>query len=139
MDKTETAINAFKNGYNCAQAVFYAFLDELGFDKDKALKLIEGFGGGIGGMQETCGAFNAAVAVISSHFGKSTADKENRAILYKTIRDAAEMFKKEFGALACRDILLEGIPKPIQCQAKVACAAKIVNNILAESKDKITV
>lgn len=134
MNKQEITKDAFKKGYNCSQAVFYAFLDEIDIEKDKVLKLIEAFGGGMGGLQEVCGAFSAATAIIGYHFGKSEVNKANRAILYQKVKEAADLFKKEFGALNCKDILLEGIPKPIQCQAKVACAAKIVDNILKEIK-----
>lgn len=138
MDKTEQAKDAFKSGYNCAQAVIYPFLEELNIEKDSILKIIEAFGGGIGGMQETCGAFSAATAIIGYYYGKPQADKPNRAVLYQKVREAADLFKQEFGAITCRDILLEGIPKPIQCQAKVAHAVKIVSQILSETKDKIT-
>lgn len=41
------AIAKFLEGYNCAQSVFYAYCDDLGFDKNDALKMASGFGGGI--------------------------------------------------------------------------------------------
>ena len=46
MTKGERAKALFLDGYNCAQAVFGAFCEELGFDFDTAMKLSSGFGGG---------------------------------------------------------------------------------------------
>ena len=44
----------FLNGYNCAQSVFLAYAQELGFDKEIALKLSSSFGGGMGRLREVC-------------------------------------------------------------------------------------
>ena len=38
---SETAVKKFLEGYNCAQAVLYAFCDYLDLDKNLALKLIQ--------------------------------------------------------------------------------------------------
>ncbi|MBO5888780.1 MAG: C-GCAxxG-C-C family protein, partial [Clostridia bacterium] len=56
MTKKELGISYFKQGYNCAQAVILAFADEIGLDKESAVKFISGFGGGFGRMREVCGA-----------------------------------------------------------------------------------
>ena len=54
--KAEKAINYFKAGYNCAQSVVAAFKDDMGFDENLALEISVGFGGGMGRLQEKCGA-----------------------------------------------------------------------------------
>ena len=33
------AVAKFAEGYNCAQSVLFSFCDDLGLDKDKALKI----------------------------------------------------------------------------------------------------
>jgi len=38
------------SGYNCAQSVVGAFEDDLNIDKDLALNMSVGFGGGMGRM-----------------------------------------------------------------------------------------
>ena len=43
-------------GYNCAQAVACAFLDQVEVDEKTLFAIMEGFGGGMGGKQATCGA-----------------------------------------------------------------------------------
>ena len=42
----------FKEGYNCSQAVFAAFSEEVGLPRQTALQLASGFGGGIGRMRD---------------------------------------------------------------------------------------
>ena len=49
MNKVKIAQDAYMKGYTCSQSVLYPFIEELGIEKETALKLIEGFGGGIGG------------------------------------------------------------------------------------------
>jgi hypothetical protein len=46
--KSEIAVEKFLGGYNCAQSVLYSFCDDLGFEKNIALKLACGFGAGMG-------------------------------------------------------------------------------------------
>lgn len=48
------AIAIFLKGYDCTQSVFYAYCDDLGFDKNDALKMASWFGGGIACKGEVC-------------------------------------------------------------------------------------
>ncbi len=47
----EKAKELFKQGYNCSQAVFGAFCEELGMDFETAMKISSSFGGGMGRMR----------------------------------------------------------------------------------------
>ena len=38
-ERSEKAVELFKSGYNCSQAVFAAYADLFGFDEDTALKV----------------------------------------------------------------------------------------------------
>jgi len=49
---TEIATSQFLRGYNCAQAVLYAFRSEAGLSEDLALKIATGLGAGMGRKQE---------------------------------------------------------------------------------------
>ena len=51
-------------GYNCAQSVVCALAPLLEIDTDAAFSLAEGFGAGMGGMTQTCGALSGAVMAI---------------------------------------------------------------------------
>ena len=52
----ERAVDLFREGYNCAQAVFAAFCDVTGMDFQTALRLSSSMGGGMGRLREVCGA-----------------------------------------------------------------------------------
>ena len=54
------AESLFKEGYNCAQAITYAFNDILGLDEKMLLSLSSSFGGGMGRLREVCGAVTGA-------------------------------------------------------------------------------
>ena len=51
-------------GFNCAQAVACTLAPAVGLDPQIAFTLTEGFGAGMGGMTETCGAISGAVAIM---------------------------------------------------------------------------
>lgn len=60
----EKAIVSFKAGLNCAQAVLTAYADDLSFDNNLALSVSCGFGGGMGRLQQTCGAVTGSFMVL---------------------------------------------------------------------------
>lgn len=132
MDKEALAIEKHRKGYNCAQAVLSVFADELGFDEVTAYKLMEGLGGGVGGMRDVCGAFSAAAAVIGFYKSSGTLDGATKKDSYAAVQQAAEKFKKEYDSVICREIL-EKYPAP--CGEKVALAVRIVEEII-EKGDK---
>ena len=47
----DKAVQLFQEGYNCSQAVFAAFADKYGIDRELALRLSASFGGGMGRMR----------------------------------------------------------------------------------------
>ena len=65
----EKAHELFKQGYNCAQSVFAAFCDVTGMDFETAIKLTSGFGAGMGGMRDTCGAVTGMFMVADMQEG----------------------------------------------------------------------
>ena len=77
-DKSQKAITNFRSGNNCAQAVLTAFSEELEFDNDFASAISCGFGGGMGQLQETCGAATGAFMVLGIYNSRNFADNDNR-------------------------------------------------------------
>ena len=65
-EKQILASELFYKGYNCAQAVALPFSKELGLEPDLITRAMEGFGGGMGGYDLTCGALSGVVFVASS-------------------------------------------------------------------------
>lgn len=105
-DHKEKARSLFIQGYNCSQAVFCAFADEYGIPQETALKLSASFGGGIGRMRETCGAFCGAAMVLGMETGQTDAAKpEQKQQNYHTVQKAAEMFREKNGSTKCAELL----------------------------------
>lgn len=106
MTKGERAKALFLDGYNCAQAVFGAFCEDLGFDFDVAMKLSSGFGGGMGRLREVCGAVSGMFMVLDMHFGYNLpSDKEGKKALYSHIQSLAKEFANDNGSIICRELL----------------------------------
>jgi C_GCAxxG_C_C family probable redox protein len=62
--KTEVAADRFLSGYNCAQAILYAFGPDLGLDGETALKVATGLGAGMGRRGEVCGAVTGGILAL---------------------------------------------------------------------------
>lgn len=133
-EKLKAAGAAYGNGCTCSQAVFCAFAEELGMEEETAYRIMEGFGGGFGAMQEVCGAFCAAAAVISFHTSSGSMDGASKGRTYRAVRRAAEIYKNEYGSIRCREILHGNTPKALQCGMKVKDAVLVVHKVLAEQE-----
>jgi C_GCAxxG_C_C family probable redox protein len=106
LEKKEKAIEMFRNDFNCSQAVFSSFAPDLNLDKDTALKIACGFGGGMGRMQNTCGAVTGAIMVLGLKFGKYREDDElARKKTYDAVIQFAEEFKRMNNTINCWELL----------------------------------
>ena len=104
--KVEKAIASFKSGYNCAQSVVVAFTEDLGFDENQALEMSVGFGGGMGRLQEKCGAVTGAfmvIGMISSGLCKDNLDRKNHS--YAMIQQFDQRFKSIHHTTQCSELL----------------------------------
>jgi C_GCAxxG_C_C family probable redox protein len=107
MNKAEAALETFKKGYNCAQAVLSVFCEELGLDERTAARIASGFGGGIAHMGETCGAVTGAIMVISLKKGLSIPDSpfKSNQLVYATVDPFLKEFLKRNKSVKCRELL----------------------------------
>ena len=107
-ERKEKAIELFEQKYNCAQAVLVAYGDLFELDKDTALKITSGFGGGIAGMGEVCGAISGAVMVLGLKHGFTDAsDLDKRKEQKEIIRNFIKEFNENHKGLECRKLLTE--------------------------------
>ena len=135
--KEKAARNFAEKGYNCCQAVICAYCEELGIVDDDVFKLTEGFGGGMGGLQNTCGAVTGMYMAIGMH--NSAGEKDNprktKMDTYESIRDVAKKFEEENSSIFCRDLkAVENGVQRVSCQKCVEDAAELVEKYIAEHK-----
>lgn len=106
MTRKEQAIEYFKQGYNCTQAVVLTFKDFYPDQIDTLMKACVPFGGGISRMRETCGAVSGIVLVMGAIFGYNTPETgEKKAKLYAEVQTLLKQFEEKFGSLTCRNLL----------------------------------
>ena len=80
----QKAMTLFKEGYNCAQAVFLAFEDLYQIDRKTAIRLSSSFGGGMGRLREVCGAVSGMFMVTGILYGyDDMEDAKAKAEQYK--------------------------------------------------------
>jgi C_GCAxxG_C_C family probable redox protein len=103
--KVEQAVERFKSGFNCSQAVLSSYSEQFGLDCEKAFKLATGFGGGMR-MSDVCGAVTGAFMVLGLKYGNTTAeDKEAKEKAYEMVVELTNRFKAQNGSVMCRDLL----------------------------------
>ncbi|MFC2123590.1 C-GCAxxG-C-C family protein [Bacteroidota bacterium] len=105
MNKSEQAKKTFLSGFNCAQSVQSSFSEELGLDRDLALKLSYGFGGGMGKLQETCGAVTGAFMALGLKHGMTEVDPEVKEANYAKVKEFTQRFEEIHGSIKCIDLV----------------------------------
>ena len=105
MSKAETAIKLFET-YNCAQSVLTAYAEDLRLDKNLALSLSVGFGGGMGRTQDVCGAVTGAIMVLGLSSGFKEEDRRDKInAVYAKVQHFLNEFAEAKGTIKCRDLL----------------------------------
>ena len=89
----------FREGLNCAQAVFCAFADEFGIELELAKRISCGLGGGVGRQREVCGAVTGASLVLGLRHGS------DKKVVYPFVQDFCAQFRAEVGSIVCRELL----------------------------------
>ena len=92
-------------GYNCAQIVLCSYAEELGIDEETLFRISEGFGAGMGGIMQTCGAVTAmfmALGLANSSGNLQACDTKPQTM--KKVRELAAEFEKKNGSIVCREL-----------------------------------
>ncbi len=106
MKRSEKALEYYSKGFNCAQSVIISFADILNIDEEIALRMASGFGGGMGRLQQTCGAVTGAFMVIGFLRGKSKAgDEEANEITNNLIQEFSHKFVESHGSINCKTLI----------------------------------
>ncbi|HWS01183.1 MAG TPA: C-GCAxxG-C-C family protein [Prolixibacteraceae bacterium] len=145
-NKKEKAITAFKSGFNCAQSVVVAFAGDLNYDRTAASNTAVGFGGGMGRLQETCGAVTGAFMVLGLYNSSKCSDNLTlKNATYSMIRQFDAKFKSIHSTTNCKALLQcdlssdEGHAYAVEnrlfekiCEKCIADAVGIIEELIAE-------
>lgn len=102
----KTAEENFLKGCNCAQAVLLTFCDELGIDRDMALRMAQPFGGGTCRLREMCGTCTGILLALGFTDGSSDySDKAAKDEIYRKGQMLLGKFKEQHGSFICRELL----------------------------------
>jgi len=106
MNEVENAVSCFSEGFMCSQAVLAAYAEQLGLDREAALKVSAAFGGGMGRMGETCGAVTGAFMVMGLKYGRTAVqDAQAHEKTTRLVREFVDRFKSVNGSIVCRELL----------------------------------
>lgn len=105
--RAQRAVDLFKQGFNCSQAVFASCADIYGITDEKlALRLSASFGGGMGRMRLVCGAASGMFMLAGLHNGSATPhDSEGKMANYAFVQQLAGEYKSRYGSLICAELL----------------------------------
>ena len=104
--ESERAVELFSRNCNCAQSVYAASATGDGLSEPQRLALAAPFGGGIARQGEICGALMGALLALGEVEGKAMATDPvaGRNAIYERARQLTETFRKEHGAILCREL-----------------------------------
>jgi C_GCAxxG_C_C family probable redox protein len=137
-------VSYFNEGFSCSQAILSSYGVVFGLTRTTCLKISTGFGAGMAGQAETCGAVTGAIMVIGLKHGRTRADDEAaRDNTYERAQLFIRRFKVRNGEVTCRKLLghdigtEEGMKAAEEeglfseyCPKLVRSAAEILENVL---------
>lgn len=116
--------NYFKEGYNCSEAIFLTFREILDPEMDPTMiKLVTGFGSGVGESGCMCGALTGSVFALNMVKGRTT-NLESREEAYEYAKEFSERFTEKFGTTCCRALN----PYPFETREHLVNCLKITGN-----------
>jgi len=105
-NKKKIAIDYFKSGLNCAQSTILSFKEMFDLQEEDLIKISSSFGGGMGRLQNTCGAVTGAYIAIGLKYGKNNINSiEEKEKIYSLVRKFDLEFKKLNKTTICRELL----------------------------------
>lgn len=141
--KVEIALENFKEGYNCCQAVVTAYSDVAGLKVDTLATIAAPFGGGMGKMREVCGSVTGMFMVSGFVFKASNPkDIEAKKLSCQAVQLLAQRFKDTNGSIICRELLglgnkdngEENIYKKRPCAEYVAYCTRLIGEMINEKE-----
>lgn len=135
MSRVDEALALFEEGFLCSQAVLAPYAVAFGMDKDTALKVSQGLGGGMGGMRRECGCATGAYMVISLFCNNTIADsREAKIKTFRLVKEFQARLEKKIGTTVCGELLQGKAGSYEVCNGYVREACLILETMLEEEK-----
>lgn len=103
--RIEKAMKGKEKGYTCCQCVVMAISDLIDIDETIIFKIAEGFGGGVGGLQEICGVVSAmamTAGLVNSSGGIEQNTSKDQTI--ELTKEWAKEFIEINKTVICREL-----------------------------------
>ncbi len=144
MERHETAVKEFMEGYRCSQAVVAAYARDFDLDVDLARKIALPLAGG-SGVGGECGAVSAAYLVIGLKYGlPHTGDPQGLATIIGKTREFTERFRSLHGEIDCPKLLNldvfseEGLRTFVEKNMKEEICSRFVRDTVKILEDMLT-
>lgn len=129
LDARALALHA--QGYNCAQCVACTLADYAETDGDTLFRLMEGFGGGMGGFSETCGALSGGIAVLGDRLSGGTDNPTTKQSTYQYAQALVSRFREKNGSTCCAELKgLAGEPPLRSCDGCIVDSVDLTLDLL---------
>jgi C_GCAxxG_C_C family probable redox protein len=126
MTRADNAVELFRQGFSCSQAVLGAFAGDFALEQTTAFRIYQGFGTGIAYSDEICGAVSGAIMVIGLRFGRTRADDiAARDKTYAVVTEFLKEFAKRNGSTSCTRLIGYNLSVPEQAEEAKAKKAFI--------------
>jgi C_GCAxxG_C_C family probable redox protein len=148
-NNADEAVAMFREGFNCAQAVLASCGQTRGISREIALRVAQGFGGGMC-HGDTCGALTGAIMVIGLRHARLTpADDGEKHKAHQLVRRLVEQFRARNKSIICKELVACDVNTPkghaqflasgrreTVCAKMVRDAAQIVDELLTPEDPK---
>lgn len=126
--KLEKAQAFHQKGFNCAQAVGMPFAEELGMPVALAAKALEGFGAGMGGRTQACGALSGAIFIAGLKYADGNLDAPaSKKQTYAVAQKICDDFIAACGHSVCMEIKAE---ERVSCGECIECGVRLAYELL---------
>ncbi len=124
VEARNSAGNYFKEGYNCAEALFLTYQPLLAPEIDPSLvRLFTGYGSGVGESGCMCGALTGSIAALNMIKGRTT-NQLSRDEAYELAKEFTDRFTEKYGVTCCRALN----PYPFETKEHLVNCLKITGN-----------
>jgi C_GCAxxG_C_C family probable redox protein len=122
-------------GNSCSQSAALTFKDLVDVDEKVLYSMMEGFGGGMGNKEGTCGAATGCISILSLLSSSGSINNPTKQNTYDLTAEFMEGFLGKNKAYVCKTI--KGLEKEpaeplVSCPSAIENAVEILYNLIVK-------